>query len=157
MASKKKAAKSTGTKRAKVTFPRQDVLALAYELAALNGNVAAEVAASKSFTFKGSQYTLTPSLKKTLDTFAVNMGADGPKLKATLKAYFTGKGKTATTKAQLLANHGNTPKTVKLDALGAIKVFCVGTWGEWQKPYQDKKVSVFYYSDRIEVRIPKVS
>lgn len=154
MAAKKKAVKITSTKRAKVTFPRNEILALAHELAALNGNVAADAIASKTFTFKGTQYRLTPSLKKTLDTFATSMGSDGPKLKATLKAYFAGKGKTATTKAQLLANHGNTPKTVKLDSLGSIKVFCVGTWAEWSKPYTDKKVNVHYYSDRIEIRLP---
>jgi hypothetical protein len=157
MASKKKAAKNTGIKRAKVTFPREDVLALAHHFAGLNGVIPAGAEASKKFTYAGSDYTLTPSLKKTLQKFALSMGQDGPKLDATLKAYFAGKGKTATSKAQLLAHHGNTPKTVKLDKLGSIKVFCVGTWGEWVKPYQDRKVSVFYYSDRIEVRIPKVS
>lgn len=152
MASKKKPSKSTGTKRAKVTFPSDQLLALAQELARLNGKVSAEAASSKKIEFNGVKYTFTPKLKKSMDAFANRLGDDGPKVVATVKAYFSGKGKNPTTKADLLAKHGTTPKTVKIDKQGAIKVFCVGTWA-YGEGYEGKEVSVYYYSDRIEVKL----
>lgn len=157
MASKRKAAKPAGQKATKLKLPTADLFKLFKLLCAMNGQVPKDKAQAKKFELDGKLYSFTPSLRKTMIGWkATATPVEQEQLQRTLDAYFTGKGRNALTRSELLAKHGTFPKPVTIDRLGAVKVFSVGTWA-YGSDSKGKTVNVHYHDDRIEIVKPKAS